>query len=328
MKGIGPTRINRVDGNLVVKNVEGGLDVDSVYGNVVARNLDRFNASGRISGNLVLADLDGSGSAKCDGNITLRFDPLHDEKYQFEASGNILCKLPEDASAAVRVEAGDTIRVKVGELSVSQRQSPFTVDLGDADAELVLKAGGNASIIGSAPDWEISEDFAGTEHRYADFGEEFAGMAEDLGEQAVRQVEAQMEMLERHLNDQLSNLSATIGAAGLSSEAAERISQRAREASMRATARAQEKMQRAQERLRRKMEAVQRKAETKARKAERRMSGERRGWSYDWSSTKPEPVSDPVSEQERMMILKMLEEKKISLEQAEKLLSALEGEGE
>lgn len=328
MKGTGPIRINRVDGNLIVKNVEGGLEVDTIYGNVTVRNVDRFNNSGRIDGNLVLADLDGSAFAKCHGNITLRFDPLHGEKYHFEASGNILCRLPQDASAAVRIEAGGFIRVRVGEVSASQRESPYIVNLGDGDAELVLKAGGNASIIGRAPDWEISEDFAGTEHQYADFGEEFEGMVEELSEQAARQVEAHMEMLERHLNDQLSNLSATISAAGLSSEAAERISQRAREASARATARAQEKMQRAQERLRRKMEAAQRKAETRARKIERRMSGERRGWSFDWSSPKPEPVSDPVSEQERMMILKMLEEKKISLDQAEKLLSALEGEDE
>ncbi|RPI86289.1 MAG: hypothetical protein EHM41_09045 [Chloroflexi bacterium] len=322
MKGIGTTRINRIDGNLVVKNGEGILEVETVHGNIVAKNLEGFNATGRIDGNLMLADLDGSGSAKCNGNITLRFDPMHDQKYRFEASGNIICRLPEDVSAAVRIESGGSIRVKVGDISVSQRETSYSVNFGDGDAELVLVAGGDVSVIGRAPDWEISEDFD------ADFGEEFAGMAEELGEQVARQVEAQMEMLERHLNDQLSNLSATIGAVGLSSEAAEQISQRAREASARATARAQEKMQRAQERLRRKMEAIQRKAETKARKTERRMSGERRGWSFDWSSPKPEPVSDPVSEQERMMILKMLEEKKISLDQAEKLLSALEGDSE
>jgi hypothetical protein len=36
---------------------------------------------------------------------------------------------------------------------------------------------------------------------------------------------------------------------------------------------------------------------------------------------------DPVSEEERMMILQMLQDKKIGLEQAEKLLAALEGKG-
>jgi hypothetical protein len=35
-----------------------------------------------------------------------------------------------------------------------------------------------------------------------------------------------------------------------------------------------------------------------------------------------------VSDEERLTILRMLEEKKISLEEAEKLLAALEGRGE
>jgi hypothetical protein len=37
------------------------------------------------------------------------------------------------------------------------------------------------------------------------------------------------------------------------------------------------------------------------------------------------PKSEPVSEEERMAILKMLQEKKITAEQAEQLLQALEG---
>jgi len=41
--------------------------------------------------------------------------------------------------------------------------------------------------------------------------------------------------------------------------------------------------------------------------------------------TPPAPPSEPVAEEERMTILKMLAEKKITAEQAEQLLSALEG---
>ena len=37
------------------------------------------------------------------------------------------------------------------------------------------------------------------------------------------------------------------------------------------------------------------------------------------------PKVDPVSDEERMTILRMLAEKKITSEEAEKLLSALEG---
>jgi glycerol-3-phosphate dehydrogenase len=72
-----------------------------------------------------------------------------------------------------------------------------------------------------------------------------------------------------------------------------------------------------------------RRAETKARAAEVRA----RGWQgrvviggrtvVNVTGSKPE--TDPVTDDERLTILKMLQEKKITIEQAEILLAALEG---
>jgi hypothetical protein len=45
---------------------------------------------------------------------------------------------------------------------------------------------------------------------------------------------------------------------------------------------------------------------------------------FSFSSDKKKPV-EPVSDDERLTILRMLQEKKISVADAEKLLSALEG---
>jgi hypothetical protein len=124
------------------------------------------------------------------------------------------------------------------------------------------------------------------------------------------------------LNEQLSRLSETIGKSGLSEADAERIARRAREASERATARAQEKIARAQERLARKMEAASRKAEQRG-----RASAGRSVHAYPWPPQPPNPpeAKEPVSDEERLMILRMLEQKKITLEEAENLLAALEG---
>ncbi|MGE5222970.1 MAG: SHOCT-like domain-containing protein, partial [Omnitrophica WOR_2 bacterium] len=71
------------------------------------------------------------------------------------------------------------------------------------------------------------------------------------------------------------------------------------------------------------------KAEQKARFAERHSQGrEKRTWGFEWPASRPEAAAEPVSEDERMLILKMLEEKKISAEEAEQLLSALEGKSD
>jgi hypothetical protein len=85
-------------------------------------------------------------------------------------------------------------------------------------------------------------------------------------------------------------------------------------------------MRRTQEKLERKLEAARRKEELRARAAERRSQARSRGsWSFEWSpgSSSP-PKEEGVSDEERLMILRMLEQKKISLQETEDLLAALE----
>jgi hypothetical protein len=79
-------------------------------------------------------------------------------------------------------------------------------------------------------------------------------------------------------------------------------------------------------------------AEEAARRVERHAERHARRWGrnvkegpWNWQTgprgvpTPPSPASEPVAEEERLTILKMLAEKKITAEQAEQLLNALEG---
>ena len=78
-------------------------------------------------------------------------------------------------------------------------------------------------------------------------------------------------------------------------------------------------------------ERVSRQARETARRAERKVRhavGHRHArmkWTVDFDNLPKAPKREPVSEEERMTILRMLAEKKITSEQAEQLLSALEG---
>ena len=78
-------------------------------------------------------------------------------------------------------------------------------------------------------------------------------------------------------------------------------------------------------------ERMSQKAQEAARRAERnvrRSMGRRNArmkWTWDMDNMPKSPKREPVSEEERMTILRMLAEKKITSEQAEELLSALEG---
>ena len=68
------------------------------------------------------------------------------------------------------------------------------------------------------------------------------------------------------------------------------------------------------------MPNVTRPLEGKCRRWALELGFQSKGYAYSAS-----PPSEPVSEDERMAILKMLQEKKITAEQAEQLLNALEG---
>jgi len=78
------------------------------------------------------------------------------------------------------------------------------------------------------------------------------------------------------------------------------------------------------ERVSRQAHEAARRAEHKARKAAHRHAGKMK-WTIDLDNLPKAPKREPVSEEERMTILRMLAEKKITSEQAEQLLSALEG---
>ena len=50
-----------------------------------------------------------------------------------------------------------------------------------------------------------------------------------------------------------------------------------------------------------------------------------RPFNFGLNTSEAEDINQPISDEERMAILKMLQEKKITSEEADKLLAALEG---
>jgi len=87
------------------------------------------------------------------------------------------------------------------------------------------------------------------------------------------------------------------------------------------------------ERISRQVEQATRRATKQAEDAARRVKGNVKvdvkmgRWNWDLSPKGvPMPPKPPVSDEERMAILKMLQEKKITAEEAEKLLAAMEGD--
>ncbi len=325
VRNIGNIKITQVNGTLSAKNVEGNLNIDSVSGDVTARRIQGdFTVAGSINGNLNLSDVGGSAKASVDGNATLRLDPAPGHLYEFSSQGNLFCRLSAEASVEISVPKASQVMVDLPGIHASAPvQTPYALTLGEGDAKLTLSADGNVVLDTHAPDWDM-EDFD------IDVDTEVGGIADTISEQITQQVESQMRMMEDQLNAQLSSLSTRLSAAKLTQDQARLIQERAREASERATARAQERVRRAQEKMERKLTEAQRRMEHKQRDFERASRHTRHHWSFNVPTppTSLTPPSEPVSEDERLVILRMLQEQKITMEQADELLSALEGKAE
>jgi DUF4097 and DUF4098 domain-containing protein YvlB len=324
LRNVAETTVETVHGELLARQVAGDLKVDHVHGNVMLRDVQGQCLLEQVQGNLDLRDVEGDVKVALQGNARLRLGAILGSQYEIQAEGNVHCRLPEDASIRVNLSSsGRMISVKMPDETKTYQQESYTFTLGEGAAVMNISAGGTIYLSVREMDWSEDED------QPANF-DEFSRMQDDFSEQIARQVEsqieAQMEMMNRQLNQQMANLTASIGMAGVSAEETERIVRRARESSERAAAQAQEKVRRAQEKLERKLETTRRREEQHAQPgAHWGFRAGRGGWHVNFPPTPPAPTKEAVMDEERLAILRMLEQKKITLEEAESLLSALEG---
>ncbi len=317
LRNIADVQVQSVNGDLNARNITGHFSAEHVSGNVSARNVQGRCQLPKVDGNLDLRGVEDSLQTVCSGNARLRFYILEGESYTVEAGGNLSAEIPADANLSIMLNsAGESIRLQLPGHTQRLSTSSHELTLGDGGTVLQLKAGGSISLEAGPVG-----GFRGDEE--ADTGEDFGNFV-DLSAQISQQVEAQMQAVTRHFNEQLTNLTASMNKMGFSDEQRQRILEQVQRDSERAAERAQEHARRAQEKLERKLEAAWHRSEVKARRAERRS---RRSFNVDIGVGPAEPAAEPVSDEERLMILRMLEQKKISMEEAEALLDALEGKG-
>jgi len=158
-------------------------------------------------------------------------------------------------------------------------------------------------------------------------------MAQEFGARIGATIEAQMADFDKQMADGLAGLENL----GTSRVDADKIAATARRAAERVQRVSQQQAEAARRRAEKEAERAQRIAEAAQRRAE---AINRRGWPFRGDPRQPPqpprppvpprpftpapPPADPVSDEERMMILRMVEQGKISVADAEKLLAALE----
>jgi hypothetical protein len=298
LKEVGPTTITTASGSVRARSVGGDLRLDQVGGDLTVRGVEGFLSSDTVGGSLRASHLEGGLQATIggDGSLTTDFTPGCD--YKLSAGGQIVVKFPEQASARIQADAGGTITDKVEWAEVQKDSGTLTGRVGAGDegeANVEINAGGDVSLRSKSDSKGFSFSFVLDD----DLDLELESMAEEI----ERNIEAHMARMNAQLEAQLS-----------------RIDHEA----------VREKAERAAEKVRRRAERAAERARLKAERAQRRwerMGGSRRPHRPPSPPSPParRRAADPITEEERMMILKMVQEGKISAEEGTRLLEAMEG---
>lgn len=303
LQRVGQVQIGRVGGDLTVREVSGAFKVHKIGGGLLARQL---------GGPVMIEGVGGDADVQAAG----------DDVFQLRTGGDLLVQLTRGIGREVSLSAG-------------------------GDASVILPANLNARVSVTSGGEDIGVRFSRQEQKIDEMIEAHHWeMVFGAGECQV-QVHAGGDCMLSDDAREPSSLSGEFDRLEASWQNArenrerygwpghfdpsrsaawtEMIGRRAQEAARRAEMRAQSAVRRAEEHARR--------VEDRARRTgDRGPGGFKWGnFSVDWDPFKgepkapPPPPPTPVSEQERMMILQMLQENKINVEQAEALLRALEG---
>lgn len=310
----GSIHILKLDGNLSLKDVRGSVQIDRMDGAASIRHVGELRL-GRIEGMLNVRDTDGTLTfEKIGGHVTLR-----------DIQGTITGGKVGGHFSAKNIPMGAQIERIGGNLAVRTEALPETTSNYNvdgsvefsvpeaADVRFMVKADG--SIKGDSSlqtiregDWTIFLAGSGSsqiqieadgsvrikQRSYFPSEDEFAGGFEDFSD---------------HLEDTFIHLDAQFG--NLESQL-DMVPPHIRG-----------QVSRKLDAARRKMVEAQRRVERSVRSVTKDIGD--MDWGTDFETGIAQASAEPVTEQERLLILQMVEEGKISVMEAQKLLDALEG---
>ena len=292
----GDTSIRGVMGGIELKNIAGDLSIRDV-GEVAVDTVESDFSLRGAKGNLSIKSGHGDVSIRdVDGNVSL--ESVADDLALRDVRGNVSANVAEDVVLYLDPRAGNQYSVAAGN-----------------DILLVMPPKANATLTLNADEidinWKgvINEEDATA--RVITVGDGSANVTLSAGGD-IRVTN------QSNAGETAEDFGNFAGIGFDWSGFGDRISKQVDQVTRRATKQADDALRRADEARRRVDERVGRGKVRAAVNVGR--------WSWDLSSKGvPMPPKPSVSEDERLLILKMLQEKKITAEEADNLLSALEG---
>ncbi len=309
---VGPVDLKGVGGNLVLRYASGAVRVTGVGGDASLRHIHDDLTLNGVGADLYLRDVRGSVLATAGEDIVAYIEPLAEASYTLSAGKDIVMRVPANLDLQVNATAGahNGVKVALSGLLEEAFSGVYSATFGSGSAKASLTAGGSVLLTNRVDEWEARADFDVDDGSFV--WEKFASMGVDVGtrmaDMGVKMGEMGADIANR-VAERMANVNIR----------SERVRERAEAAARRAELKAQAALRRAEQKLRqseRQMESQMRHTEHHA-----------RHWnvSFESQAAPSAPPRPRVSDEERLAILRMLADKKITAEQAERLLSALEG---
>jgi len=307
----GALELQNASGNFVLRNAKGDIQVTAVGGDASLRNVEGSVFIKDVGSDFYLRNAQGSVDVTSGADAALYVEPKPGIEYHITAGDDLLVRLPKDANVELHLtsENKDAIHVDFPDVKLDEELEEQVITLGDGAAKMFLSAIDDLVVTSHSDRWQTAEDFGfGMDDFEFNIPEipPIPPLPDDLGERINERVQRAMERAQFKTEEV--------------SRRAQRVRVHAEAASRRAELKVEAAMRRA--------EAKARAAEQRARQAKVNMNIGRWKWDLTPGQFPTAEARPPVSDEERLTILRMLQEKKISLEDAEKLLSALEGKVE
>jgi hypothetical protein len=295
--------IQTVGGDMALRGLDGDLEIGQVGGDVSIRDISSASI-GAIHADFSLRNAKGNLSIKTvGGDASIR-----------EVQGNALLEsvaddlVLRDVRGNLEANAGEDVVVSL----IPQPGRNYVVNAGD-DLMLVLPPSADATLVLSADEifvnWPGVPSEEGTTSRTITLGKGTASISLSAGSEL--RVNSQDRV--QSSPDEFGNFAGMMfDWSEFGNQLGAHISRRVEQATRRAAEQAERAARRAEAKLR-------------TPRGRGKVGMGRWDWNIDSSSITPPVPREPVSEEERLAILKMLADKKITAAEADKLLAALEG---
>ncbi len=295
LRQVGSLSLGEIYGDLSLRAVSGEVRLREVFGDARFQEVEGPLSARAIRGDLRAAGLRGGAAVESVGaNLRLRPPYVPGAEYRFGVGSTARIVVPTDAGVRFALRTGGRVRSTIPGLSLTEAGGMITGTLGGGEALLEVTAGSHILLVpetGEEAEWGV-----------------WAVGIEDIGAVVEARIAEAIALLETRLDETLRSVDS------------EEIRRRVERAAERAR-------QTAERYVREAGEAAKREAERARREAERaRMQAERaeRRWQRA-SGRRPEPARTAATEAEILRVLRLVEEGKITPEQAADLIAALEG---